>query len=146
MYIWDVVCPSSLWRHQYSGNSYLHCVHSALYTALIICFGACLDCQTAVLDVAWCSAWWFLLVGFSIVAKETLEMLSCSQSFTFVNSSSSSPHQCDWAIYGSLMLRITGNYRKQIVIEVWKELYSFWYGCCAGFYTGRQLFTLCNRR
>jgi len=32
--------------------NYLHCVHSALYTALFICFVAHLDCQTSVLDVA----------------------------------------------------------------------------------------------
>lgn len=32
--------------------NYLHCVRSALYTALIICFVAYLDCQTFVIDVA----------------------------------------------------------------------------------------------
>lgn len=65
--------------------SYLHCVHSGLHTALIIGFARHLCLMLL-------SAWWFSLVVIWVEPKET----SCSQSFTHFNSSSSSPHQCDW--------------------------------------------------
>ncbi len=145
LYIWGVV-QSSIFSYCSEDNSAFGFVYSINH----------LFCDLSGLPDrrAWCCLMFSLVVSFGCFFNRgkgnfgnALLQPKSTPTFTFVNSSSSS-HQCDWAIYGSLILEITENDRKQIVIEVWKELYSFrtgyvWrYGCCDGFYIGRQLFTL----